>query len=486
MKYSNQFIAKSMRNDDQLPNRLMSLLVKLMWLIFAACVGLTAFSIIDSSRFTFEGYIHFDGLALTMLMAISFFSAIVHSYAQRYMSGYKRYHNFMISGFVFTLAVMLLVVADHVVLFALSWLVMGAVMAALIGHVRDWQDARAAGKYAFRQFLLGTISLSAGIAVTSYYTGEVSIAGIAQNVEQIPVAISVIAVLLIIVAALVQSSLFPFHKWLLSSLTAPTPASALMHAGFVNAAGILLTRFAPLFYSTKLLGMIVIIGVCGAILGKFWKQIQVTVKRKLACSTIAQMGFMLVQCGLGFFSAAITHLILHGFYKAYLFLSSGSEIIQQKPEMEKERFNPAQLPVLILSGLIGGLVFILITGKGMIIDSGGILTLVVVISVIHATHTALRSKQASHRLKFILTPLLIIISIVVYAMIFNGVTYLMEDVKMSNAPVKLDFTHALAGFMFLMSYIMMSQSWLKQNKQLYTFLLNASQPFKRSTLIFKK
>ena len=106
-------------------------------------------------------------------------------------------------------------------------------------------------------------------------------------------------------------------------MTSPTPASALMHAGFVNGSGILLTLFAALIFASNTMDLLFIIGGLTAVIAQFTKLLQVNVKQKLACSTIAQMGFMIMQCGLGYFNAAIAHLILHGFYKAYLFLSSG-------------------------------------------------------------------------------------------------------------------------------------------------------------------
>src|SRR5690606_9533147 len=110
-----------------------------------------------------------------------------------------------------------------------------------------------------------------------------------------------------------------------------TPASALMHAGFVNGSGILLALLAYIIVESKTMDILFVVGGLTAILAQFAKLIQVNVKQRLACSTIAQMGFMIMQCGLGFFNAAIAHLILHGFYKAYLFLSSGEEVKQSSP-----------------------------------------------------------------------------------------------------------------------------------------------------------
>jgi len=149
--------------------------------------------------------------------------------------------------------------------------------------------------------------------------------------ELVPFYFLLLSALLIITAAIIQSAIYPFHRWLLSSMTAPTPASALMHAGFVNGSGILLALFSSVVITSGTLTLIFIVGGLTAVIAQFTKLLQVNVKQKLACSTIAQMGFMIMQCGLGFFNAAVVHLILHGFYKAYLFLSSGEEISNNAP-----------------------------------------------------------------------------------------------------------------------------------------------------------
>jgi len=122
-----------------------------------------------------------------------------------------------------------------------------------------------------------------------------------------------------------QSAIWPFHTWLISSLNSPTPVSAIMHAGLINGGGFLLTRFAGLFVqSTGMLQVIFFLGLLTALIGTLWKLMQHDIKRMLACSTMGQMGFMIAQCGLGLFPAAIAHLCWHGLFKAYLFLSSGS------------------------------------------------------------------------------------------------------------------------------------------------------------------
>jgi NAD(P)H-quinone oxidoreductase subunit 5 len=133
-----------------------------------------------------------------------------------------------------------------------------------------------------------------------------------------------IALGLLFLGVMIQSALWPFHKWLISSMNAPTPVSAMMHAGVINGGGFLLARFSPLYLKEpRLLSVMFIAGIITALIGNLWKLMQNDVKRMLACSTMSQMGFMIAQCGLGLFPAAVSHFCWHGLFKAYLFLKSG-------------------------------------------------------------------------------------------------------------------------------------------------------------------
>ncbi|MFC6756619.1 proton-conducting transporter membrane subunit [Halomicroarcula sp. GCM10025894] len=131
---------------------------------------------------------------------------------------------------------------------------------------------------------------------------------------------------------------------MLSSMTGPTPASAIMHAGFVNAGGVLLARLAPVFaIQQNVMLLIVALGAVSSVLAQAMMLVKADYKGRLGCSTVAQMGFMILQCGLGFFAAAVAHLIIHGFYKAYLFLSTGSQVVKKAPK-KKNMATPPSSP----------------------------------------------------------------------------------------------------------------------------------------------
>ena len=122
-----------------------------------------------------------------------------------------------------------------------------------------------------------------------------------------------------------KSAQVPFHSWLPDTMETPTPVSALMHAGVINAGGFLVIRLSPLVSLSPIaLDLLAVVGAATAILGSVVMLTQTSLKRSLAYSTIAQMGFMMLQCGLGAFSAALLHIVAHSAYKAHAFLSCGS------------------------------------------------------------------------------------------------------------------------------------------------------------------
>ena len=130
---------------------------------------------------------------------------------------------------------------------------------------------------------------------------------------------------LLVLGAAIKTAQFPFHGWLPETMDTPTPVSALMHAGIVNAGGFLLIRMSPIVsQAPEALACLAVLGLATACFGVLVMLTQTSVKRQLAYSTIAQMGFMMLQCGLGAFSAAMLHILAHAVYKAHAFFSSGS------------------------------------------------------------------------------------------------------------------------------------------------------------------
>jgi len=459
----------------------------LVWTLFATSVAVLAVRVRIGVSWAVPGLIAVDGLTVLLWVVVTFFSGIVHSYSRRYMAGTAHETAFFAAVFGFTAIVMGLVAADHLALFWLLWLAMGLVMAELIGLLDGWTQARAAARVARRYFLASAALLAVALTTLWWATGATTISGVATAAEGIAGPVWLVAAGAVVLAAMIQSALIPFHTWLLASMTAPTPASALMHAGFVNAGGILLTRFAPVLTveSTFMLA-VVIAGATSAILGKLLKAVQPDIKGELACSTVGQMGFMIMQAGLGFFGAAITHLILHGFYKAYHFLSAGERVVRTSPGDEGAHgLGLVGATVTLLTAIAGGALFAILTGKGTHLDGGLVLALIVVVTTLHAARTVVARSSLPAAFRYGAIPVVFLPAITIYALVYSAISTLLSDLPVVTAATELSVVHALVAVGFLLAYVAMETGVLERNRRLYVALLNASQP-PTSTLLTSK
>jgi NAD(P)H-quinone oxidoreductase subunit 5 len=470
----------------QLPNRtnpeslLPAVLTRLVWLLWVATLGVLGVRLWTDGTWGISGVVAVDGLTVVMWTVVTFFSGIVHSYSRRYMAGQQQIERFFAGVFGFTLVVMVLVAADHIALFAVAWLAMGLTMAELIGHVQEWPQAQAATGLARRYFLASGGLLTVALATLWVSTGATSISGIAAAADTVPFTPWLVAAGALLGAAMIQSALVPFQTWLLASMTAPTPASALMHAGFVNAGGVLLVRFAPVIsVDARFMLLVVVVGAISALSGKFLKSVQPDIKSQLGCSTVGQMGFMIMQAGLGFFGAAITHLILHGFYKAYQFLSAGDGVTQTSPT--KTKHKPRSLSaigflVTVLTAVVGGILFGVLTGKGLSVDSGLLLALLVVLTTLHATRNALAQTSVSAATRYGLIPLVFLPAIAVYAGAYTAIAGIMKGIPIVAAPAELTAVHGVVAVAFAIAYVVIETGLYQRSQRLYVALLNATQP----------
>lgn len=475
-----------MNSKNPRPGALFKTVSAFLWLMFLLSIGFIIAYYPEAPDWNWHGLFRINGLSLIIWATVTFFSAAVTTFASKYLIGFRYYKRFLALSIGFTMSVSLLVFADHIVLLLLAWLGMGFFMARLIGVNTQWGEAREAAKYCQRHFLTGSLFLTTGMLLLAFSANQFTLTGLTQHFSELPFYILLISALCIIVAAAIQSAMFPFHRWLLSAMTSPTPASALMHAGFVNGAGILLTLLAPLFFQSKTMTLLIIIGGVTAIVAQFAKLIQVNVKQKLGCSTTAQMAFMIMQCGLGFFNAAVVHLILHGFYKAYLFLSSGEEIEHKPPKKNKPHINAIQMVLVLIFGVLGALFFAWITGKGLKLDGGIFLTLIVAITVGQATHNIVKRQELTYLKKLVITPVVFFISIGLYALLYNGSTVFMAGLPMIDNPEPLSVLQIAFGVIFLAGFFIMKLGIYERIPWLYVRLVNDSQPYKKTVLRYKK
>jgi NAD(P)H-quinone oxidoreductase subunit 5 len=458
-------------------SRTPAVLTKVVWLLWILSLGVLATHLSGGGPWTLPGVV-VDGLTVVMWATVTFFSGIVHSYARRYMAGNRRVDRFFGGMFGFTLAVSVLVAADSFALFGAAWVAMGLLMAGLIGHRREWPQARAAASLARRYFLAGSGLLAVALATLWWHAGTATVSGLASDVGgSSPVVLLAAGALLL--SAMVQSALLPSHTWLLSSMTAPTPASALMHAGFVNAGGILLVRFAPVItVDPGFMLLIVLVGAASALLGKAMKSVRTDVKGTLGCSTVGQMGFMIMQAGLGFFAAAVAHLVLHGFYKAYQFLSAGGRVSHEAPERPESTGStgPVGVVVMIATALAGGGLFAVLTGKGTSLDSGILLAVLVVLTVLHATREVVSRATLPATVRYGAVPVVALPAIALYAGVYAVIRGLFANLPAVGQATELTVVHGLVVVAFVAAYLAIETGVHQRSQRLYVALLNAGHP----------
>jgi len=454
----------------------------LLWLLFLANLSWVFFEVPNLYGAIFK----IDGFTILIYALVTFFSALIANYSNNYLNGFKYQTKFALLCFGFTLSIMMFVTSNNILLLLVSWFLMGVFMSKIIGVNSDWQEAKEASKFAFKYFGASSFFLGLGVLLLAFTSNTFTLREIILKTNGLPDYIVILSAIFIIIAALIQSAIFPFHRWLLSAMTAPTPASALMHAGFVNGSGILLALFSTVLFRSNTLILLFVIGGLTAIVAQFIKLIQVNVKQKLACSTIAQMGFMIMQCGLGLFNAAIVHLILHGFYKAYLFLSSGEEVQHTKPKKPLNiTIKPLQAVLVLIFGVLGAVLFNVLTGKSLSLNSSVFLTLIVAITVGQITYNIVKEQHLNMLQKIVLPPILFLLGIIAYALIYNGVTILIKDMPLLNNPVPISAIEMIFGIIFLIGFFIMKLGVYKKYPWIYVKLLNASQPNKNTVLMYK-
>lgn len=305
--------------------------------------------------------LYYDALSAVISLLVSFVGAIVITYSKNYLDGDPGQGHF-IKWLCLTLAAVLtLTISGNLLQFTLAWVASSLCLHQLLVFYQDRRAARLAARKKFIASRLGDICLISTMALVYYVFGSLDFdvvfakANALGDAGTLPPQIHVIA-MLVVVGAMLKSAQFPFHGWLTEVMETPTPVSALLHAGIINAGGFLILRLSDMVsLSVPALEMLAMVGGFTALFGSVVMLTQTSVKVSLAWSTIAQMGFMMLQCGLGAFSAAALHIVAHSLYKAHAFLSAGSVIDISRASWVARphgKPHPARL-VIGLSGAVG-------------------------------------------------------------------------------------------------------------------------------------
>lgn len=271
-----------------------------------------------------------DRLTAVFLLLIYGVSAVVACFAVRYLNGDDRAAWFSASAGLLTATTAGAVTSSTLIGLAACWTLSGVALCLLLGTYPSLAPARQGVVRTAAAFAIGDLAFWSAVAIITARVGTVEVSRLGDAMSGQPHTLIGAVSLLMVLAALARSAQVPFHKWLPATLAAPTPASALLHAGVVNGGGVLLVRTGGLVgQSTVAMGVTAVAGGLTMLYGSAAMLTKPDIKGALVHSTRAQMGFMILTCGLGLYAAAVFHLIAHGMYKATLFLNSGSALSQR-------------------------------------------------------------------------------------------------------------------------------------------------------------
>ncbi|SEN98511.1 proton-conducting transporter transmembrane domain-containing protein [Palleronia pelagia] len=286
-----------------------------------------------------------DIVSVAMTLTVAFVGWAVLRFSRVALDGEARQTAFMGWMAATVACVLLLVGAGNIVQLAIGWVATGFALHRLLLFYPERPRARRAAR---KKALSGIVAsaallLACGILVAGYGTSDIAAINAAAQAGKGP-SLLWLAALLIALAAIFKSALVPTHGWLTEVMEAPTPVSALLHAGVVNAGGFLLIRFADVLVAAPgVLAMLALVGGFSALMGAAVALTQPAVKTSLAWSTCAQMGFMVLQCGLALFPLALLHIGAHSLYKAHAFLASGGAVAEV---VASRRPGPVAVPDL--------------------------------------------------------------------------------------------------------------------------------------------
>ncbi|MGQ0667391.1 MAG: NADH-quinone oxidoreductase subunit L, partial [Nitrospiraceae bacterium] len=317
---------------------------------------------------------YIDRLTAVMLLLVTVVSSLVHIYTIGYMHGEPGYARFFSYVALFTFSMLMLVLADNLLQLFVFWEAVGLCSYLLIGHWYERASACAAATKAFLVnrvgdfgFMLGLLLVWSSFGSLNYHdvfpaahesAGQsMNLLGLFGGTWEVPV-VTVIC-LLLFAGAIGKSAQVPLHVWLPDAMEGPTPISALIHAATMVTAGVfLVARLSPLYnLSPTAMNVVALVGAATMVLGATIALTQTDIKRVVAYSTVSQLGYMIMACGLGAYASGMYHLLTHGAFKALLFLGCGSIIIALHHEQDMRHMGGLRdkLPVTYWTFVVGSL-----------------------------------------------------------------------------------------------------------------------------------
>lgn len=311
---------------------------------------------------------HIDQLSLMMMMIITGIGSLIHLYSIGYMHTDSGFHRFFAYLNLFIFMMLLLVMGSNYVILFIGWEGVGLCSYLLIGF---WYKNKEYGKAARKAFIMnriGDLGLLMGIFMIAFHTNALDYLSVAQNVTRFEADGSTIIFICasLFIGAVGKSAQVPLYTWLPDAMAGPTPVSALIHAATMVTAGVYLVFRSNFLFTLAptVMDGILLVGMLTALLAAFYALRQNDIKKVLAYSTVSQLGFMFVALGVGAYTAAMFHLMTHAFFKALLFLGSGSVIHAMSGEQDmrmmgglKDKIKITHITFLIGTFAIAGMPF---------------------------------------------------------------------------------------------------------------------------------
>jgi NADH-quinone oxidoreductase subunit L len=334
----------------------------------------------SAASLTFPIGFYIDRLSAVMMVLISGIGTVIYAYSIGYMYQDPHEPRYLALIGLALFVLLCLVSSANLMMLFLFWQLLSFLL-YLLAHNHTHAGTLEGAFKTFTLLRVGDVTFLAGIVLAYALYGTLEFPALFAKAAESSVTFSPLpgldingataVTLLLFIGGMSKSAQFPFHIWLPHYLYAPTPATALLHAGIINAGGFLINRLAPLFgLSSTTLHVAFVVGTLTAVLGATMMLAQNDIKKTLGFSTVGQMGYMIMECGLGAFSLAVFHLIAHGLFKATVFLNSGNEIHKARQEAhlphtgqeeEEQTFSPLTWSTGFVTTLMIPLLILLVT-----------------------------------------------------------------------------------------------------------------------------
>ena len=305
------------------------------------------------------GAVMASSLSLVLALLVQLLGTVIGAFSARYLEGEAGQRRYVGALAAVLAAVHLLLMADHWLVLIAAWAAVGIALQHLLCFYPDRPFALLAAHKKRIADRVADVMLVGAAALAWLEVGSGSLSAlwwhIAGQGMSLPLQASAV---LLVLAVILRTALLPVHGWLIQVMEAPTPVSALLHAGVVNLGGFVLMRFAPMLeQATPARVVLLVFGLTTAVLAGMVMLTRISIKVRLAWSTVAQMGFMLLECALGLYTLAALHLIGHSLYKAHAFLSASSAVRTTRLQALHSVSSPSGVslvlaPVLTMSAVL--------------------------------------------------------------------------------------------------------------------------------------